>query len=43
MATGARSGFDRLLHGSVMATMLARSDVPVLLQRGPLPTVHFTD
>ncbi len=40
MATHARAGLDRLLGGSVTAEVVARSPVPVLVQRGPLPTVR---
>jgi len=38
MATAAHSGLERLVRGSVTASMLAKSPVPVLVQRGPLPT-----
>ncbi len=34
MATRARSGLDRLVHGSVAEAVLARTPVPVLLVRG---------
>jgi nucleotide-binding universal stress UspA family protein len=35
MATGARVGLDRMVHGSVMASLISKCDVPVLVQRGP--------
>ena len=38
MATRARAGLERVAYGSVTASMLARSPVPVLVQRGPLQT-----
>ena len=41
MATHARTGLERLVFGSIVAEVTARSPVPVLVQRGPLPTVHF--
>lgn len=34
MATHGRTGLDRLAHGSVVASVAARSPIPVLVQRG---------
>ncbi|MGZ4693089.1 MAG: universal stress protein [Acidimicrobiales bacterium] len=39
MATSARGGIDRLLHGSVTASLVSRCEAPVLVQRGPGPDV----
>ena len=36
MATHARSGVDRMLHGSMTADLISRCPVPVLVQRSPL-------
>lgn len=38
MATHARTGRDRIISGSVMASLIAKCEVPVLVQRGPIPT-----
>ena len=38
LATHARSGLDRLVKGSFMADLAQRCPVPILVQRGPLPT-----
>ncbi len=35
LATGARVGLDRIRHGSVMASLISKCEVPVLVQRGP--------
>ena len=40
MATHGRGGVDRMLHGSVMASLISKCEVPILVQRGPLPVVH---
>ena len=38
LATHARSGMDRLLKGSFLADLARRCPLPILVQRGPLPT-----
>jgi len=40
LATHARTGLDRLLKGSFLADLAARCTLPILVQRGPLPTVR---
>jgi nucleotide-binding universal stress UspA family protein len=37
MATSARSGVDRMLHGSVMAALMAKCVAPVLVWRAQAP------
>ncbi len=39
MATHSRTGLARLLAGSLTADVLRRCPVPVLVQRGPLPSI----
>jgi nucleotide-binding universal stress UspA family protein len=41
MATHGRGGVDRMLHGSVMASLISRCEVPILVQRGPLPVTRL--
>jgi len=36
MSTHARTGLDRIVHGSVMASLIAKCTVPVLVRHGPL-------
>ena len=38
LATHARSGLDRLVKGSFLADLARRCPLPILVQRGPLPT-----
>ena len=38
MATHARTGLDRLVKGSFLADLAQRCPLPILVQRGPLPT-----
>lgn len=38
MATHARTGFDRLVNGSLTAEVAQRAPLPVLVQQGPMPT-----
>ena len=40
MATHARTGLQRVLQGSFSSEICHRSPLPVLVQRGPLPTVR---
>lgn len=43
MATSGRGGIDRMLHGSVAASLISRCAVPVLVRRGSAadPDVHL--